>query len=209
MSLENEITTVIFDIGGVVTPQRHVEIVEALAKQTGGSYEKFRGLIEDDWPKAVTGELTILDVYSNLCRNISTNVKPEQLPETHLKLYEEFFSDWNQDVLDLISGLRDEGYKVPCLSNIEPEIADHNREKGLFDYFDCAFLSCEMKMKKPQPKIYKTVMFELGIQPNQGVLVDDREDFGQGAINADMGFIHFQDANQLREEFDRLRINYD
>lgn len=83
--------------------------------------------------------------------------------------------------LDLLLKLR-EKYVVYLLSNTN-EIHWKWTCKNLFpyrtfkveDYFEKTYLSFEMKMAKPEPEIFKTIIEDAGIEPEETLFIDDAE----------------------------------
>lgn len=47
------------------------------------------------------------------------------------------------------------------------------RGKTIHDYFDKCYLSYEMKMAKPDPEIFKTLMLQEGESPESFLFLDD------------------------------------
>ena len=83
--------------------------------------------------------------------------------------------------LDLLLKLR-EKYVVYLLSNTN-EIHWKWTCKNLFpyrtfkveDYFEKTYLSFEMKMAKPEPEIFKAILDDAGIEPEETLFIDDSE----------------------------------
>ena len=47
--------------------------------------------------------------------------------------------------------------------------------KGVQDYFEKTYLSFEMKMAKPEPEIFKAILDDAGIEPEETLFIDDSE----------------------------------
>ena len=43
------------------------------------------------------------------------------------------------------------------------------------DYFEKTYLSFEMKMAKPEPEIFKAILDDAGIEPEETLFIDDSE----------------------------------
>ena len=90
--------------------------------------------------------------------------------------------------LDLLGELKAKGYGVYLLSNTNPIMFPRFRDtyfrsRGLTidAYFDKLFLSYEMKMVKPDPRIFAKVIAGTGINPAETLFIDD------GAKNTEAG----------------------
>ena len=92
-----------------------------------------------------------------------------------------FLVDIPTHKLDLLLKLR-EKYVVYLLSNTN-EIHWKWTCKNLFpyrtfkveDYFEKTYLSFEMKMAKPEPEIFKAILDDAGIEPEETLFIDDSE----------------------------------
>lgn len=101
---------------------------------------------------------------------------------------EELDAAWNsfligvpQYKLDLLLRLR-EKYVVYLLSNTNAihwqwscENAFNYRTFGVKDYFEKIYLSFEMKMVKPEPEIFTTILKDAGIEAKETFFIDDAE----------------------------------
>ena len=82
--------------------------------------------------------------------------------------------------LAMIRSLREEGYRTYMLSNTNDlhwqHIVAHDFAAdglGVDDVFDGVFLSHEMHLAKPDARIYKAVLREIGAEPRDCFFVDD------------------------------------
>jgi putative hydrolase of the HAD superfamily len=93
---------------------------------------------------------------------------------------------------------------VACLTNTEPEIAEINKAGGLFDPFERAFLSTDMRLRKPQPEIFLAVLRELECRPDDALYIDDREVHVKGAESVGMTARLFCDCAQITSELAQI-----
>jgi epoxide hydrolase-like predicted phosphatase len=66
--------------------------------------------------------------------------------------------------------------------------------------FDEIILSCELKMIKPEPEIYRFVSQKLGVNPSECLYVDDIKRYCDGAEVVGMQAILFKDTNQFIDD---------
>ena len=113
----------------------------------------------------------------------------------------EILDAWNsilvylpQERLDYLLELRKE-YKVYLLSNtnhshIQWVRQDLRQRSGITDfetrYFDHAYYSHDMKMRKPNLDIYQEVLSDAGIQGQESIFIDDTQENVDAAIAAGM-----------------------
>jgi len=206
MDLETKL--IIFDVGGVIVPERGDEIRNVIAEQVGLSLEEYEGLIEDIGFRATCGEITLLELYSEVVRQTESDIRPRDLLATNIAIYrEECGNFWDRKVLGIIKKLR-KNYTVCCLNNTEPEIAEFNKERNLFDLFDRAFISTEMGLRKPQPEIYLQVLKRTGFKLSEAVFIDDNQEYVIGAEKVGIRSLLYQGVEQLKKDFDCFGINY-
>ena len=74
-------------------------------------------------------------------------------------------------------------YKIGLLSNIYKNMLPFLLEKELIPniLYDQIIFSCDVGMMKPNPDIYELAQNKAGVSSNEILLVDDREDYLEGA----------------------------
>jgi HAD superfamily hydrolase (TIGR01509 family) len=111
----------------------------------------------------------------------------------------------NQELLEQIPTLRTKGYKTAVLSNISAGgITRRFSEDELTILFDAVVESGSVGFTKPDKNAYKYTAEKLGLQPSECVMVDDREDFCAGAVDAGMSSILYRDFMQYRIDLQAL-----
>lgn len=79
----------------------------------------------------------------------------------------------DQELVDLIRHLRDEGYRAALLSNAPADLRQYLEELGIADAFDVIVISGEEGVVKPHPEIYERALERLNAAPEEAVFVDD------------------------------------
>jgi len=207
MSLETKL--IIFDLGGVVVPERGHLVKKEIAEQLEITVKELNQISREPFEKATRGLSNLNGFYLEIVRKLEKDINPEELLKTHLRLYKELHSDVNPNILDLIERLKKNKYMVVCLSNTEEEIAKYNRERGLFKPFHKAYLSYGMKgLKKPDPDIYLEVLKDNdSIEPPQVLFIDDRQKYVNGAEKLGIKSILYQNIHQLQFQLVKAKIN--
>jgi putative hydrolase of the HAD superfamily len=109
------------------------------------------------------------------------------------------------EVFALARRLRESGYKTSLLSNTEAPAREFFLELQ-YDMFDALTFSCAEGVCKPERELYEIAARKLGMTPAQCVLLDDRLDFIEGARNAGMKGIVYEDPVQVKEELTGLGV---
>lgn len=201
------IDTIIFDLGGVVINQPEdlwSSIFAQMAYIYGINPAIFYGYLKKEERDIHEGKITLLGFYKAAVQE-SKSIMPETLLRTHIELYEKHAGTYNKEILELINMLKKK-YKVVCLTNIERETAELNRKKGLFSYFDDVFLSYEIRQVKPDPGCYETVLRKLQKSPEMVLFIDDNPEYVQGAENAGINSVLYENAALLKSKLSSLGI---
>ncbi|HEV2134016.1 MAG TPA: HAD-IA family hydrolase [Terracidiphilus sp.] len=94
---------------------------------------------------------------------------------------------------------------VGALNNEARATNDYRFSKfGLREYFQVAFSSCYVGLRKPDPAIYRRVLDILGAPPERVLFIDDRQQNVDGAAAAGMKTIRFQNEEALRTDLAEL-----
>ncbi|WP_298916578.1 HAD family phosphatase [uncultured Algimonas sp.] len=166
--MKADIDLLLFDLGGVVVPWVGME---ALADRAGMSVEDARAHFEQSdilkgYQRGASRDAAFLDALS---QRFALDA-PRTVLARHWK-------DWVRPpfpgVIDAIRTLGDD-FATACLSNTN---ALHwERLHELFDLkavFDPALASHELKLAKPDPAIFQTVIDRTGVAPDRILFFDD------------------------------------
>jgi len=110
----------------------------------------------------------------------------------------------NLALLDYIHSLRPH-YKTAILSNISDDwITRELLTKNEQQLFDAMVFSYEVKLIKPDPRVYELVCDQLEVQPAEAIMVDDVERNVAAARDMGMQGVVYADLRQCRRELDLL-----
>jgi HAD superfamily hydrolase (TIGR01509 family) len=197
---------IIFDVGGILTPDATESIIyPALAQLIGISLEQFNEATKELKPRVTEGTLTLREMYAQVIARFHSHILAEKVLEKHKQLYIQHATKRDAEIIALIEKLKI-NYEVVCLTNAEPEIAAYNIEDGLYSYFEKVFLSTELHMKKPDIHIYKKVLEACNCPAEEALLIDDKEEYADGAVDAGLNVILFHNKKQLIKDLQTLDI---
>jgi HAD superfamily hydrolase (TIGR01509 family) len=136
------------------------------------------------------------------------------LKRTKLLLsYTEYMELFNKDIKpirgmeEIISKLYDK-YKLVTIINEGSEWANYKLDiTGFRKYFKKNFISGDLGLAKPQPKIYLYVLNKLNAKPEECIFIDDKEENCIAAIKLGITSIVFKNTNQLKKELQKQNIN--
>ncbi len=186
------IKAIIFDCFGVLTTDTWKEFAATLpetqrqeARELNHAYgsallsaTEFRGAI-----KKLTGKLP---------RNLDG-----------IKRYE---TNKNTEILKLIAILK-QSYKIGLLSNVASNwIRDIFLTASEQDLFDDFIFSYEVRMTKPDPRIFALAAQRLNVPVEACILVDDVEYYGEVARQLGMKSVLYHDFQQAKTDLQKLLV---
>jgi HAD superfamily hydrolase (TIGR01509 family) len=95
-------------------------------------------------------------------------------------------------------------YKIGLLSNISGNYLHEIFNPEHLAVFDAISLSFEKGHIKPEPQAFEMIASQLGINPEEGVLIDDQERNVSGARAVGMQAILYKDVKQLKKDLSKL-----
>jgi putative hydrolase of the HAD superfamily len=98
-------------------------------------------------------------------------------------------------------------YMLGCLNNEAREPNEYRfRTFGLGQYFEVAFSSCYVGLRKPKNAIYRRALDILGTPPERILFIDDRQENVAAAAAAGIQTIRFDGADTLRQQLEYLTV---
>lgn len=193
------IKNLLFDFGGV--------LIDADLPRAIQEFEKLGLKNVDELLNLYTQNGFFLDLEegklsrSEFCRVISKNVGRDVTDEEVERAWLSIVEGVPLFKLDYLEELKQKGYNLYLLSNINPFVMDWARtsafseyRKPLNAYFDKMFCSYEMGVTKPSAEIFYRVINEAPLCPEETLFIDD------GTRNAekgrDLGFHVYQPQNR-------------
>lgn len=152
-----------------------LDMYGVIVKQTGEDFVPFVQQTFPDikpeeiyipWFKADIGELTSLEVWEA----IGFQGDLEQIEKTYLDTME-----LNDDLIEFIQEVR-KHYKLAIISNDSSRWSKYLREKfDLNQYFDVISISGDLRIQKPDERIFQLTIEKLGVKAEDCWYIDDRE----------------------------------
>ena len=153
---------IILDMYGVIVKQTGDDFVPYVQKTFP---ELEPNEISKIWYRADVGELTSLQVWEIL----GFQGDLEQIEKEYLDTIE--LSD---GFLDFIKAAREQ-YKLAIISNDSSRWSKYLREKfNINQYFDVISISGDLKIQKPDERIFQLTVEKLGVNAEDCIYIDDR-----------------------------------
>jgi FMN phosphatase YigB (HAD superfamily) len=160
----------LLDIGGVVLVDPLAGIFDALAQASSRERDEITDYYSDELRESFwTGELSEPEFWSRLIQHAGVDGSPER---------------WRTQLIEIMQPLPiaselnrlGERFRMSVLSNhraewLRPALERH----GLSDLFQHVFISSETGLAKPDPAAYRYAVGQLGVSPEDAVMVDDKQ----------------------------------
>lgn len=191
----------IWDLEGVLLISDDKNIETTVAKRLGVSEKSIGDFFHSEFNDRVDiGEFRQEDFWIHLLDSLK--LPRERLGEINEFFYRDFYID--QDLLEKICQYRRK-YKTALLSNysevLRPMLETRWKVDGAFDEI---IISWEVKLVKPDPRIFDLTLDRLGVSRDQAVLIDDREVNIQGASEYGMHTLLFKSKQQALNELEKI-----
>lgn len=182
MKRGEKIKAVVFDVGGVLEINSdafkrrvggHVNlgIHEEIAKDLNISIDQYFDSIDTTYAFAVEGKISRENTLKTLSRNLKTS--PKKLNALYLNAYRKNFTQ-NKQLFNLIFKLKKRGCKIAVLSDQWYLSREAIMPRKIYDKFNLVLVSCEQKMRKPNPAFYKLLIKKLNLKPSQILFIDNQ-----------------------------------
>jgi putative hydrolase of the HAD superfamily len=199
------IQAVYFDLGGVIVRTEFQAPRQRLAERLGMEYDGLTKLVFDGESagQASLGLISEDEHWAAVTRRL-------RLPESETQaIHEEFFAGDITDLrlLDFMRGLRKQ-YKVGLISNAWSGLRSWIVSKKFDDAFDAMTISAEAGVMKPDARLYRIALDQLGVAPAESVFLDDFPANVDAARALGMQSIHFTQVDQALDELKQLLADH-
>ena len=197
------ITTIIFDVGNVLID---FDWDGFMAREfPGADKDLIAKLDEDVWGSGRWDRLDAGDAPEDVMKSI-VDYDPEHEPELR-KIFANVGGTLRKRATTpgWIKELKSRGYRLLYLSNYSHYVMKANPEVlDFLPLLDGGVFSCDVKLIKPDRRIYEALASKYNLVPSECVFIDDLEKNIKGA--KDFGFhgIQFVTFKQVQEDLNKL-----
>ncbi|MCH5273285.1 MAG: HAD family hydrolase [Lachnospiraceae bacterium] len=169
---------VIFDLfETLITEWGHKKYTKnEMCSDLGIEREKFDTYWDEKEKERYLGEISFEDSILYVCEKCGKHIDDSTLTviaDKRIQTKSTCFEYVNPDVFRLLSSLKSKGLQLAIISNCSSEEVKVIKQSKIYKYFNQVILSYEVKMQKPDSRIYKTAADLLGVALNECIFVGD------------------------------------
>ncbi|MEO8627113.1 MAG: HAD family phosphatase [Betaproteobacteria bacterium] len=196
---------VVFDLGGVLIDWDPRYLYKTLFNGDEPAMERFlQTVCPADWNRQMDAGKPFAEAVAE---------RQALFPE-HAHLIARWHSDWEvmlkdaiPQTLQILSELRERNVRLYALTNWSAETFPLARARFPFlEWFEHIVVSGEVKLAKPDPRIFELTLTRCQLNPHATVYIDDLAHNVDAARALGMTALHFRQPGQLRADLQRLGL---
>jgi putative hydrolase of the HAD superfamily len=202
MSVLKNIHTIVFDIGNVLIDIDYEFMVSEFARIANTDFHQIVTYSHQErfFDQYEKGQISTAEFRTILRRYLRPDVTDQEIDTA----WNSILIHYPAEKFDLLKKLRGQ-YKILALSNINDLHAAAidvgvQAQFGAVDmrsYFDHAYYSHEMGLRKPEREIYEMVLREQSLDPAHTLFIDDKLENTSAAATLGIRTYHLTDRNAL------------
>ncbi len=190
------IKTLIFDWGGVLTIGRYTPAILTVLSKKGMSIEKEGELFNEYIIQMNAGEISFKEFVLKINSRFQLKITEKEMEN----VFKEAIIP-NENVIVLVRTLAKQYQMILLSDNDEATLKNINKyHKHMLDLFSKTYFSHELKMRKPNQKLFTHVLTDAKITPAETIFIDDKPENVESAVNLGMKGIVFSSIDQLKKE---------
>lgn len=200
-----KITTIIFDLGGVLIDWNPAYVFDTLIPEQEKRKHFFENICTPEWNEEQDAGRTIKEANEIL---VAKHPEWKEHIEAYYGRWEEMLGGPIEETVSIFRQLKESNnYKFYALTNWSAELFPIALERYDFlHWFDGRLVSGEEKLRKPFPEFYQLLLDRFGIKKEEAVFIDDNLRNAEAAESFGIKTIRFKDAAQLKKALQALQL---
>jgi len=188
----------VFDLGGVLIDWNPRHLYRKLFEDEADMEHFLANICTTQWNLQQDAGRTFAEACAALKLEHPSNA---EMIDAWFERFDEMMAGPIAGSVDILAELREEEVPIYALSNWSAETFPlaHTRFEFL-QWFRAIFLSAEVRLVKPDPRIFKRFCETFALVPEQIIYIDDLQHNVEAAGRIGMHAIRFSDPASLREE---------
>ena len=202
----NKIDTLIFDLGGVLIDWSPLYVYDDNYFDSTATRDFFfANICTPDWNEEQDAGRSIVEATQTLIEKFPDWEKPIR----------DYYGRWTEmlkgpiaESVELFKQIKDcNRFKLYALTNWQADLFNIALVRYDFlHWFDGRVVSGEEKTRKPFPEFYNILLQRYQVDVNTALFIDDNIRNVRAAEQLGISSIHFQSAQQLKEELQKMKI---
>jgi len=209
--MNKKIGAIIFDMNGVLELGKYSEkqtrghrlmgIHENISRKLKISLDQWFDAIDSTYAKSIEGKISEEKMIATMSKNVKTSKR--KFKRIVINAHKRHFKE-NKQLFKQAFKLKKQGYKIAILSD-----QWHLSKKALMPEryikkFDEVVISCDVKMRKPNPKIYKLMLRKLNLPAKKCIFIDNQKWNLTPAKKLGMKTILFENNNTTLKKLQKI-----
>jgi len=198
------ITTIIFDVGGVLVKGDSKDFFEKTAEYLDVEKPDMEKK-KEVWNDMQRGKISLQEAIKRILETTISNEEMEEIVDI-------WGENWklDEDMVEFAKNLK-KNYRLFILSNVDRESIEKFKDLHLksLNFVEEKFHSWKLGMIKPDREIYEYVLEKIGAKPEECVFIDDRPENIEGAEKVGIHGIVFKNKEQLKNDLKILGVKVD
>lgn len=192
------IRAIIFDFGGVLQKKEiNRDLITILANIIDVTPDSIKPLWNKHHDDLLTGNLTSKEFIGVLADELNYQYNVNEIYSKWAEKISITKSSINHNLINYIRTLRQK-YKVYVLSNMIDLAEEDEALTRLKRQFDGYFTSYRLGSRKPQPEIFRKLLAEINLKPDECIFVDDNKKNIIASVSLGFHSIQYESAKKLK-----------
>ena len=197
--------TVLFDLGAVLIDWNPRYLYQPLFNGDDQAMERFLAeIVPPEWNHQIDAGKPLSEAVAERIRDHPAHA---ELIALWRDRWPKMLRESIAESVVILDELRQCGHRLYALTNWSAETFPVARAKYAFlEWFDDIVVSGEVRLAKPDPRIFALTIDRCRLDPARTVFIDDSPRNVEAGRNAGLHALHFTDPQQLRTELVRLGL---
>src|SRR5215472_1058126 len=197
-------SVVVFDLGGVLVDWNPRHLYRKLFPNEADMEYFLANICTTDWNLQQDAGRTFAEACAALKLRHPNSA---EMIDAWFARFDEMMAGPIAGAVDILAELREREVPIYALSNWSAETFPFALRRFEFlQWFRAIFLSAEIHLVKPDPRIFQCFCERFGLMPKEVIYIDDVQHNVDAASRVGMRAIRFRDSASLREELVQLGL---
>ncbi|MBI4153999.1 HAD-IA family hydrolase [Candidatus Woesearchaeota archaeon] len=192
---------IFFDIGGVYAKGTLSHQIQILSDSLNINKEIVESVVKEFIKDFSIGKMSETDFFKKVSSKLK--VKPGAVRALWAS---EIIFKVDKDVKNIVKELKENGYVVGTITDIDPVQKKEHLRRGTYKVFDIVVTSVDARSTKTGKLIYKKALQLAGANPQDCIMIDDNENKLVAAKELGMNTIFFKNSIQLEKDLRSLGV---